>query len=330
MAMDKPSNRPPTPGPRHPRKLTAFAGGIGAAKFLLGLVAVMPAEEITIIANTGDDIELYGLRISPDIDTVTYTLAGVINEATGWGIAGDTFQWLEWMARYGEPRWFNLGDRDLATHIFRTNQLQAGRTLTEVTDHIRGALGVASKILPMTDAYTPTRVVTDEGEMHFQQYFVGRRAEPRVKSLHFDNIEAAEAAPGVLDAIREADTIIICPSNPFISIGPILAVPGIRDELRTTRANVVAITPIIAGRALKGPAADMLRDLGYEVSARAVAAMYQDFCDVFVLDTKDAALRPQIEALGLRVVVTDTVMQTLADKQRLARDVMQIVLSAEC
>jgi LPPG:FO 2-phospho-L-lactate transferase len=327
--MDKPSDRPPAPNPQPPRKLTALAGGIGAAKFLLGLAAVMPAEEITIIANTGDDIELYGLRISPDIDTVTYTLAGVINEATGWGIAGDTFQCLEWMARYGEARWFNLGDRDLATHIFRTNKLREGRTLTEVTDHLRRALGVASKILPMTDAYTPTRVITDEGEMHFQQYFVGRRAEPRVKSLRFDNIEAAEAAPGVRDAIREADAIIICPSNPFISIGPILAVPRIRDELQTTRAKVIAITPIIAGRALKGPAADMLRDLGYEVSARAVAAMYQDFCNVFVLDASDAALQPQIEALGLRVVVTDTIMQTLADKQRLARDVLRIVTSDE-
>jgi len=323
--MDKPFDLSPAPGPRHPRKLTALAGGIGAAKFLLGLAAVMPAEDLTIIANTGDDIELYGLRISPDIDTVIYTLAGVINEATGWGLAGDSFQCLEWMARYGEPRWFNLGDRDLATHIFRTNQLRQGRTLAEVTDHLRGALGVASSILPMTDAYTPTRVVTDEGEMHFQQYFVGRHCEPRVKALRFDNIEAAQPAPGVLAAISEADAIIICPSNPFISIGPILAVPGIRDALQTTPASIAAITPIIAGRALKGPAADMLRDLGYEVSARAVAAMYQDFCDLFVLDSSDAALRPQIEALGLRVVVTDTIMQTLADKQRLARDVLEIV-----
>ena len=318
--MDQSSDRPP-------RRLTALAGGVGAAKFLLGLTAVMPAEDTTIIANTGDDIELYGLRISPDLDTVTYTLAGVINEATGWGLTGDTFQCLEWMGRYGEPRWFNLGDRDLATHIFRTAQLRAGRTLTEVTDHLRRALGVRSTILPMTDAYTPTRVVTDEGEMHFQQYFVGRRAEPRVRSLSFDNIEAAAAAPGVLEAIREADAVIICPSNPFISIGPILAVPGIRDELQATRANVIAITPIIAGRALKGPAADMLRDLGYKVSARAVAAMYKDFCDVFVLDASDAALRPSVEALGLRVVVTDTVMQTRADKQRLARDVLRIVTS---
>src|SRR5438128_3404306 len=201
MAMDKSSDRPPAPDTRPRRKLTAFAGGIGAAKFLLGLVAEMPAEDITIIANTGDDIELYGLRISPDIDTVTYTLAGVINEATGWGIGGDTFQCLEWLSRYGESRWFNLGDRDLATHIYRTNQLRQGRTLSEVTDDVRRALGVRSTILPMTDTYTPTRVVTDEGEMHFQQYFVGRRAEPRVKALRFDNLETAQPAPGVLDAL---------------------------------------------------------------------------------------------------------------------------------
>jgi LPPG:FO 2-phospho-L-lactate transferase len=323
--MENASDQYPTPNTQHPRRLTALAGGVGAAKFLLGLSTVMPAEDLTIIANTGDDIELHGLRISPDIDTVTYTLAGVINEATGWGISGDTFQCLEWMARYGEPRWFNLGDRDLATHIYRTNQLRQGRTLSEVTDHLRRALKVAAKILPMSDAYTPTRVVTDAGEMHFQEYFVGQRAEPRVKALRFDNIETARPAPGVTEAIREADLIVVCPSNPFISIGPILAVPGLRDALRTTPAPVIAITPIIEGRALKGPAADMLRDLGYESSARAVAAMYQDFCDVFVLDARDAALQPQIEALGLRVAVTDTVMTTLADKQRLAREVVSLV-----
>src|SRR2546421_2708129 len=248
--MDNASDQHPTPNTQHPRKLTAFAGGIGAAKLLLGLVAVMPAESLTVIANTGDDIELYGLHISPDIDPVTYTLGGVINEATGWGIKGDTFECLEWMARYREPRWFNLGDRDLATHIYRTDQLRQGRPLTEVTDQLRRALNVAATILPMTDAYTPTRVVTDEGEMHFQQYFVGRHCEPRVEALSFDNIEAAQPAPGVLAAIREADAVVICPSNPFISIGPILALPGIRDELKGTRAAVIAITPIIAGRAL--------------------------------------------------------------------------------
>ncbi|HKP86002.1 MAG TPA: 2-phospho-L-lactate transferase [Blastocatellia bacterium] len=303
-------------------KITALAGGIGASKFLLGLAKILPPENVTIIANTGDDVKLFGLRISPDIDTVTYTLAGVINEATGWGIAGDTFESLRWMARYSEAQWFNLGDRDLATHIYRTHQMHEGRTLSQVTDLIRRSLGVGSTILPMTDSYTPTRVVTDEGEMHFQEYFVRRRCEPRVREIRFDNIESATPAPGVASAILEADRVIVCPSNPFISIGPILAVPGIRDALEQTRATVIAITPIIEGRALKGPAADMLRDLGHEVSARAVAALYRDFADVFMLDVADAAIKPEIEALGLRVIATNTVMRTLEDKQRLAETVL--------
>jgi len=304
-------------------KITALAGGVGASKLLLGLTSVMPPEDITIIANTGDDIELFGLRISPDIDTVTYTLAGVINEETGWGLKDDTFQCLRWLARYGDSSWFNLGDRDLATHIFRTNQLRSGRSLSEVTDGVRRALGVRSTILPMTDAYTPTRVVTDEGEMHFQEYFVRRRCEPRVLGVRFDNIEFAEPAPGVVSAILEAQAVIICPSNPFISIGPILAVPGVRDALRETGATVVGITPIIGGRALKGPAADMLRDLGHEVSARGVAAFYRDFVDVFVLDETDAAIEAGIRELGNLVLLTDTVMATMERKKKLARTVIE-------
>ena len=306
-------------------KITALAGGIGASKFLVGLARVMPPEDITIIANTGDDIELFGLRICPDIDTVTYTLAGVINEDNGWGLKGDTFECLRWLARYGEATWFNLGDMDLATHIFRTNQLRNGRSLSEVTDVIRRSLGVRSTILPMTDAYTPTRVVTDEGEMHFQEYFVGRRCEARVRAIEFDNIDSSEAAPGVLNSILESDAVIICPSNPFISIGPILAVPGVREALRETRAAVVAITPIVGGKALKGPAADMLRDLGHEVSAGGVAEMYGDLLDVFILDETDAERTGDIQALGMRVFSTDTVMNTLEDKQNLARWVLEML-----
>lgn len=306
-------------------KVTALAGGVGASKFLLGLMSVMPPEDITIIANTGDDIELFGLRICPDIDTVTYTLAGVINEDTGWGLKGDTFECLRWLARYGEAAWFNVGDRDLATHIFRTNGLRSGRSLSEVTGEIRRALGVRASILPMTDSYTPTRVVTDEGEMHFQEYFVRRRCEPRVRGIRFDNIESAKPAQGVMSAIREANAVIICPSNPFISIGPILAVPGVRDALRETRATVVAIAPIIGGKALKGPAADMLRDLGHEVSAFGVAAMYRDLLDVFVLDETDAEKAAGIRALGMQVFGADTVMITLDDKQRLARRVLEML-----
>ena len=304
-------------------KITALAGGIGASKFLIGLASVMPPEDITIIANTGDDIELFGLRICPDIDTVTYTLAGVINEETGWGLKGDTFECLRWLARYDEALWFNLGDRDLATHIFRTNQLRSGRSLSDVTDAIRRSLGVRSTILPMTDAYTPTRVVTDEGEMHFQEYFVRRRCEPRVREIRFDNIGFAEPAPGVVNAILDAEAVIICPSNPFISIGPILAVPGVREALRETSAAVVAITPIIGGRALKGPAADMLRDLGHEVSALGVADLYRDFLDVFILDNADSRLESEIAACGVRVTMTDTVMNAREKKVELARIVIE-------
>ena len=309
-------------------KVTALAGGIGASKLLLGLSSVVPPEDITIIANTGDDLELFGLRICPDLDTVTYTLAGVVNEETGWGLKGDTFECLRWLERYGHPAWFNLGDRDIATHIFRTDQLRAGRSLSEVTDSIRRAIGVSSTILPMTDSYTRTRVLTNEGEMHFQEYFVRRKCEPRVREIRFDNIESALPAAGLVNAIVDADAVVICPSNPFISIGPILAVPGIRDALKRTRATVVAITPIIGGLALKGPAADMLRDLGHQVSAAGVAALYRDFADVFLLDSEDAALRNNIEALGLQVLTTNTLMHSLEDKQRLARATIEAASDA--
>lgn len=304
-------------------KITALAGGIGASKLLLGLASVMPPEDITIIANTGDDIELFGLRICPDIDTVTYSLAGVINEQTGWGLKDDTFECLRWLERYGEASWFNLGDRDLATHIFRTTELRKERSLTEVTDQIRKSLGVRSIILPMTNSYTPTRIVTEAGEMHFQEYFVRRRCEPRVREIRFDNIESAQPAPGVLSAILEADAVIICPSNPFISIGPILAVPGVREALQQTDATVIAVTPIIGGRAFKGPAADMLRDLGHEVSATAVARLYADCLDVFVIDEVDASLAADIKKLSVRVVLTNTIMATLEDKQHLAHQLLE-------
>lgn len=307
-------------------RITALAGGIGASRFLVGLASVMPPEDITIVANTGDDIELLGLRICPDIDTVTYTLAGVINEETGWGLRGDTFECLASLRRYREPLWFNLGDRDLATHIFRTNELRNGRSLSEVTDSVRCALGVRSTILPMTDAYTPTRVITDESEMHFQEYFVRRKCEPRVREIRFDNIDSAAPAPRVVGAILEAKAVIICPSNPFISIGPILAVPGIREALSRTQAMVIAVTPIIGGRALKGPAADMLRDLGHEVSARGVASMYRDFTDVFVLDRADNTLEPKIQELGMQVLVTDTMMSTFESKRRLAGIIMNSIV----
>jgi LPPG:FO 2-phospho-L-lactate transferase len=309
-------------------RITALAGGIGASKLLLGLANVMPPEELTIIANTGDDIELFGLRICPDVDTVTYTLAGVINEETGWGLKGDTFECLRWLEQYDEETWFNLGDRDLATHVFRTNQLRSGCSLSEVTDIVRRSLGVRSTILPMTDSYAPTRVATDEGEMHLQEYFVRRRCQPRVLGVSSDNIASAAPAPGVLSAIMEANAVVICPSNPFISIGPILAVPGVRDALRKTSAPVVAITPIIAGKAVKGPTAEMMRELGHEVSATAIARMYGDLLDIFILDETDSSSAADIQAIGVQPVAANTKMNTLDDKQALARRVLDVLAAS--
>jgi LPPG:FO 2-phospho-L-lactate transferase len=307
--------------PSHLR-ITALAGGIGAARFLVGLTAILDPAQITIIANVGDDIELYGLRVCPDIDTVIYTLAGCVNEETGWGLAGDTFEFLKSISRYGESVWFNLGDRDLATHVYRTQQLRRGSSLSEVTDSIRRSLGVGSRVLPMTDDYAPTRVVTEQGEMHLQEYFVRHLAEPRVRSINLDAAKASRPAPGVAGALLEANAVVICPSNPFISIGPLLAVPGIREALSRTAAAVAAVTPIVGGRALKGPAARMLSDLGHEASALGVARLYSDFIDLFVLDEVDAAMAPAIEELGLCVMVSDTIMSSFERKRQLASEVV--------
>jgi LPPG:FO 2-phospho-L-lactate transferase len=300
--------------------ITALAGGVGASKFLEGLSRAMSPEELTIIVNTGDDIELFGLYIAPDLDIVTYTLGGMVNPVTGWGVKDDTFHCLDPLLRYtaGE-RWFNLGDRDLATHIFRTHRLGEGDTLSEIADRIRVALGVKSRILPMTDLHTPTTIVTDEGDMHFQEYLVRRRAQPAVKGIRFEKIESARPAPGVTEAILQADAVIICPSNPLISIGPILAVPGIRDSLRETGAAVAAISPLVGGASLKGPTDRMLADLGMEVSARQVAELYSDFLDIFILDRQDEAARSEIERLGLKVIVTETVMSDADKKLSLAK-----------
>ncbi len=299
--------------------ITALAGGVGASKFLDGLSQVMAPEEISIIVNTGDDIEMFGLYIAPDLDIVTYTLAGVVNPDFGWGMNSDTFYCLDLLLRYTEQeRWFNLGDRDLATHIFRTHMMRAGKTLSEVADQVRQTLGVKSRILPMTDAHTPTTILTDQGEMHFQEYLIKNRAQPVVKGIRFENIESAKPAPGVADAILKAEAVILCPSNPLISIGPILAVPGTHDLLKQTQAKVVVISPVVAGESLKGPTDKMLQQLGLEVTALQIAKLYEDIADIFVLDEQDKALQPEIESLGLKVVVTDTVMRNKEKKRDLA------------
>ncbi len=303
-------------------RITALAGGVGASKLLFGLAQAMDPASLTVIVNTGDDIVLHGLHISPDLDIVTYTLAGAVNPATGWGLEGDTFHALAEMRRYGRDAWFNLGDRDLATHIHRTALLRAGRTLTEAADSIRRGWGVASRILPMCDAPAPTMLETSEGRLHFQEYLVQRHAEPQVRQIDLAGAEKAAAPPAVLQAIREAEGIVICPSNPLISIGPILAVPGIRAALQARRDCCVAVSPIVGGKSLKGPSDKMMRELGIEVSARGVAGLYSGLAATFVMDDADQAQSPAIASLGYRVVVTRTTMSTAEDKAALARTVM--------
>jgi LPPG:FO 2-phospho-L-lactate transferase len=306
--------------------ITALAGGVGASKLLEGLARVTAPEELNIIVNTGDDIELFGLYIAPDLDIVTYTLAGLVNPATGWGVNNDTFNCLDsLLSFYDEERWFNLGDCDLATHIYRTHQLRRGVPLSEITDCIRKTLGVRAHILPMTDTHTPTTIVTDTGALHFQEYLVKHRAQPVVRDIRFENIEAAQPAPGVLAAITEAEAVVICPSNPLISIGPILAVPGVRAALQQTAAKVVAISPVVGGASLKGPTDRMLAQLGLNVSATQVAQLYADLLDVFIIDDKDAGARAEIEGLGLQVFVTNTVMSGAAEKLALAQFTVRVI-----
>ncbi|ETX00779.1 2-phospho-L-lactate transferase [Candidatus Entotheonella palauensis] len=299
--------------------IVALAGGVGAAKFLRGLVEVMSPEDLTIISNTGDDIEMFGLHISPDIDIVAYTLSGLVDDERGWGIRGDTFDSLDMMRRYGEQVWFNLGDRDLATHILRTRQLHAGLSLTEITAAQCAALGIASRILPMCDQPVPSMIRTPAGYFHFQEYLVQRGGREDVLEVVYQDAAHASPAQGVLEALAQAEAILFCPSNPIISVGTILAVPGIREAIRSSAAPVVAVSPIIQGATLKGPADLMLQGLGFEVSAYGVAQYYDDLLSGYILDTLDADLGPRVETLGLRVEVTNSIMKTLDDKVALAR-----------
>lgn len=305
--------------------IAALAGGVGASKLALGFSRVMDPRKLTLIVNTGDDLALHGLEISPDLDIVTYTLAGVVNPQTGWGFAQDTFRVLERLSVFDAPQWFRLGDRDLATHIFRTELLQNGATLSQVTDSTRRALGVKSRVLPMSDQPVRTLVDTRRGTLKFQEYFVREGTKPVVRRLRFAGARAAKPAPGVLRAIRDADGIAICPSNPLISVGPILAVPGIREALRARRDSVVAVSPIVGGKSLKGPSDRMLRQLGHEASAAGVAKLYRDFCGTMIIDRSDSALAPRIERFNMRAITAPTIMKTLADKMRLARTVLATI-----
>jgi LPPG:FO 2-phospho-L-lactate transferase len=306
------------------QKITALAGGVGASKLLLGLYGVMEPAALTTIVNTGDDIVLHGLKISPDLDIVTYTLAGIVDATKGWGIRGETFHALKRLAGYGRADWFNLGDRDLATHIHRTAMLAEGKTLSQAAESIRVALSVKARILPMSDDPVPTIIESNEGQLHFQEYLVKHRAEPIVKSIRFDGAESARPAPGVLEAIRDAGRIIICPSNPLISIGPILAIPGVREELRARKADVFAVCPIVGGKSLKGPSDKMLAQLGHEATALGVAKLYADFTGTLVIDLVDKGRASAISALAMKITVQPTVMKTLAQKRKLARALLEL------
>ena len=308
----------PPPGGSPPTvSVVVLCGGVGAARFLEGLVRVVEAPQVTAIVNVGDDEVFHGLHVSPDLDTVMYTLAGCVDATRGWGVRDDTYRGQEMLRHYGRQGWFVLGDADLATHILRTERLAAGIPLSALTRELAQALGVEIALLPATDDRFATEVRTDAGWLRFQDYFVRRHATDEVREVRW--IGSARPAPGVLTAIGEASAVILAPSNPIVSIGPILAVPGIREALRATDAPVVAVSPIVAGEALKGPAAAMLRTLGLGSSAVAVARLYADMLDALVLDERDAALAPQVAALGIRPVLTQTVMRDVAAKEALAR-----------
>jgi LPPG:FO 2-phospho-L-lactate transferase len=303
--------------------IVVLAGGVGAARFLQGVVQVVPQHELTIIANTGDDREFYGLHVSPDIDIVMYTLAGLVDEEHGWGIRGDTNYAMQQLTRYGNEDWFLLGDRDLATHIHRTNLLRQGRTLSEVTEEMRQHFGLPFRILPMSDQRMETHIQTPSGLIHFEEYLVKYRCEEEVQDVIFVGAQDAKPAPGVIDAIKAADAILIAPSNPIVSIGSILAVPGIHDALHEASGMIVAISPIVGGAPIKGPADKLMRGMDIDVSAVGVARHYRDFLDVMIIDKQDTHLAEAIEDLGIPTVVTNTIMSDLHAKTTLAIDALK-------
>lgn len=302
--------------------IVAFAGGVGGAKLTHGLALARPDDHLSVVVNTADDFSLYGLHISPDIDTVLYTLAGLANRETGWGIAGDTSVTLEMLQRYGQDTWFWLGDKDFATHILRTEALRHGSTLTTAISGLVTALGVDAAILPMCDEPVATLIETPDGVLEFQDYFVRRHHADTVMGVRFDGIEAATLSPEVSAALTDGDVMVLCPSNPIVSIGPILSVPGLRDRLRKSATPIVAISPIVAGQALKGPADQMLASMGHEVSALTIATLYRDFLSGIVIDEQDAALADRISALGIAVRVAQTVMRSDDDRRHLAEETL--------
>jgi len=311
--------------------ITVLCGGVGGAKLVDGLAAVLPdPSALSVVVNTADDCDVWGLRVSPDVDTVVYTLAGLASPMQGWGITGDTWGALEMMERYGFPAWFRIGDRDLAMHVARTARLREGRRFTDVTASLAAAVGVRPRVLPMCDEPVATVVRTPAGRLPFQEYFVARRAGDAVHGIEFEGVARARPTPEVLSAVRSASVIVIAPSNPLVSIGPILALPGMRAALAASPALRVAVTPLVGGQALKGPTVEMLRGLGMPAEPSSVAGMYQEFLDVFLLDERDRAAAPAVAAAGagsgrrLTVECADTVMADAPGRRRLARDLLRI------
>lgn len=305
--------------------ILALAGGVGGAKLAKGLADVLPPEELVVVVNTGDDFDHLGLHVSPDLDTVMYTLAGINNKALGWGIEGETWNFMRALESLGGETWFRLGDRDLATNIERTQRLRAGASLSKVAEHLCARLGVRHRVVPMSDAPVRTLVHSSEGVLTFQDYFVRRRAEPAVNKLEFSGAEEAGIAPAFRLALdsRDLAAVVICPSNPYLSIAPILALPDVRDRLERRRVPVIAVSPIVGGQALKGPAAKIMRELGKEPSSLEVARFYQGLIDMLVVDPVDSALGPSIAALGIRAVVTNSIMKEPRDRVTLARRIIE-------
>lgn len=306
-------------------KIVALAGGVGGAKLAHGLAQILSSEDLTIIVNTGDDFEHYGLYICPDLDTVCYTLAGLANPATGWGHVNETWNVIETASKLGGPNWFRLGDQDLGTHLERTRRLNEGQTLSQITKDFCKTWGIKHTILPMSDQPVRTIVETDEGELAFQEYFVHRRCEPRVKGFRFEGAETAEPAPGVCEAIQSADAVIICPSNPWVSIDPILQTLALPTKVKGLEVKFFAISPLIGGEAVKGPAAKMYRELGIQPSALAVANHYHDLAAGFVLDTIDEHQKGEIEGLNMRVLVTNTLMKSHVERSQLAQEILRFI-----
>ena len=309
-------------------RLAVLSGGIGGVKLVEGLQELLSAEMLTVVCNTGDDQEFWGLHVSPDVDTVLYTLAGLINREQGWGLDSESFQALELLERYGEPTWFKLGDRDLATHVLRTEMLRQGRTLTEVTTELAGRLGIGCAVFPMSDDRVRTVVVTPDGELDFQDYFVRRRFEPPVDEVRYEGSADARPSPQAVAAILAAATIILAPSNPIASIGPMLAVAGMRQALSQARGMRIAVSPLIGGEAVKGPTVPMMLAAGLAISPIGVAQAYEGLIDALVIDRQDVAYKPALEEHGLKVLVTDTLMEGFEGRLRLAAEVLDFKAAA--